>query len=348
MKNIGTLSEAILEPSMRKSIKAASENISRPWQWRLFIVALVLNDVFMTAMAFRLAYLLRFESGLPIFELDVVPSLSYYQNLVSILIPVWVVIFTAFGLYNRQNLIGGTREYSRTFNATTFGMFVVIAAGFLFPEFLFARGWLLLSWVFAVFLITLGRFTLRRVVYALRFRGYFLAPALVVGANDEGQSLGSQLLLWRTSGMYVMGFVDDNLPVGAHITNDLPVLGSLSELDQIVKKNDIEEIILSSSALSRDQIVSIFQRYGVCKDINVRMSSGLYEIMTTGLQVKEFAYVPLVGINKVRLTGLDSVLKNILDYALTLPGMLIAGPLFLLLGIAIKLDSPAPFSTAGG
>lgn len=342
MKIFGTLSEAVLEPSMRSSIRSASENISRPWQWRLFIVALVLNDVFMTAIAFRLAYLVRFESGLPIFQLDVAPSLDFYQNLVSVLIPVWVIIFAVFGLYNRQNLIGGTREYSRAFNATTFGMFVVIAAGFLIPEFIFARGWLLLSWTFAIFLILLGRFTLRRVVYALRYRGYFLSPALVVGANEEGQSLGSQLLMWRTSGMYVMGFIDDNLPAGAHITNELPVLGSLEDLEAIVKKYDIEEIILSSSALSRDQILAIFQRYGISKEINVRMSSGLYEIMTTGLQVKEFAYVPLFGINKVRLTGIDSVLKFILDYALTLPGMLVAGPLFMLIGIAIKLDSPGP------
>jgi exopolysaccharide biosynthesis polyprenyl glycosylphosphotransferase len=342
MKNIGTLSEAILEPSMRKSIKAASENISRPWQWRLFVIALVLNDVFMIAIAFRMAYLVRFDSGLPIFQLDVVPSLPYYQNLVSVLIPAWVIIFATFGLYSRQNLLGGTREYSRAFNATTFGMFVVIAAGFLFPEFIFSRAWLLLSWSFSLLLIAVGRFILRRVIYSLRYRGYYLSPALVVGANDEGQSLGSQLLLWRTSGMYVMGFVDNNLAAGKHISNELTVLGTLDELEKIVQKYDIEEIILSSSALTRDQIVSIFQRYGVAKGVNVRMSSGLYEIMTTGLQVKEFAFVPLVGINKVRLTGLDSILKLMLDYAITLPGMLIAGPLFLLIGLAIKFDSPGP------
>jgi hypothetical protein len=65
-------------------------------------------------------------------------------------------------------------------------------------------------------------------------------------------------------------------------------------------------------------MLEIFQKYGVSSDINVRMSSGLYEIITTGLTVKEFAYVPLVGVNKVRMTGVDEVLKLILDYILTL------------------------------
>jgi exopolysaccharide biosynthesis polyprenyl glycosylphosphotransferase len=342
MRNTGSSTEALFEPSLRQSIRSASANISRPWQWRLLLIALVLNDTFMTAVGFRLAYLIRFETGIPIFQLDVAPSLHYYQNLVSVLIPVWVLVFALFGLYNRHNLIGGTREYAKIFNATTLGMFMVIATSFLFPEFVLARAWLLLSWFLVLMLIFLGRFLLRRMIYNLRYQGYFLSPALIVGANDEGLSLASQLLQWRTSGLCVMGFVDDHRTNGSPVLKDVPVLGTLEDISKIVDLYDIEEIILSSSALTRDQILAIFQQYGVSNHVNVRMSSGLYEIMTTGLQVSEFAYVPLVGINKVRLTGMDSALKLLLDYGLTLPGMLIAGPLFLLIALAIKLDSPGP------
>jgi lipopolysaccharide/colanic/teichoic acid biosynthesis glycosyltransferase len=72
------------------------------------------------------------------------------------------------------------------------------------------------------------------------------------------------------------------------------------------------------------------------------MSSGLYEIITTGLTVKEFAYVPLVGINKVRLTGFDQFLKLLLDYCISIPIIIIGAPLFALIFLAIKLDSPGP------
>jgi exopolysaccharide biosynthesis polyprenyl glycosylphosphotransferase len=64
--------------------------------------------------------------------------------------------------------------------------------------------------------------------------------------------------------------------------------------------------------------------------------------MTTGLTVQEFAYVPLVGINPVRLTGMDQVLKTALDYCLTVPGLIVISPLLLLIALAIKLDSPGP------
>jgi len=77
----------------------------------------------------------------------------------------------------------------------------------------------------------------------------------------------------------------------------------VDDLDEIIDRYDIEEIILASSAISsRDKQMEIFKRYGVGSGVNVHMSSGLYEIITTGLTVKDFAYVPLVGVNPVRMT----------------------------------------------
>lgn len=89
-------------------------------------------------------------------------------------------------------------------------------------------------------------------------------------------------------------------------------------------------------------MVDIFMQYGVNSGVNVRLSSGLYEIMTTGLTVKEFAYVPLVGINPVRLRGGDQVLKKMLDFSLAIPGLIVITPLLLLIALAIKIDSPGP------
>jgi lipopolysaccharide/colanic/teichoic acid biosynthesis glycosyltransferase len=76
--------------------------------------------------------------------------------------------------------------------------------------------------------------------------------------------------------------------------------------------------------------------------VNLRLSSGLYEIITTGLTVKEFAYVPLVEINKVRLTGTDKMFKLILDYGMALPLVILIMPFLLLIAVIILIDSPGP------
>jgi lipopolysaccharide/colanic/teichoic acid biosynthesis glycosyltransferase len=98
----------------------------------------------------------------------------------------------------------------------------------------------------------------------------------------------------------------------------------------------------SSAITSHDSHLDIFKHYGFDSDVDVRMSSGLYEIITTGLSIKEFAYVPLVGVNKVRLTGTDLVLKMIVEYTLVIPSLIFLSPFFLLIASAIKIDSPGP------
>jgi exopolysaccharide biosynthesis polyprenyl glycosylphosphotransferase len=332
-----------LETPLKTKIFQASSSVPRKWQWRLFTVILILSDIVMLGLAFRFAYLVRFDLSIDFFVQNLDPSLAFYRRLFFLFAPVWLIFFALLGLYDRQKLLGGTEEYAAIFNGTTIGMMSIISIGFLDPTFIFARGWLLLAWGFTLLFVSIGRFLLRRVVYALRKRGYFLSLALIVGANNEGLSLAQQLMSWRSSGLHVLGFVDKKLPVGTQLFQHLHILGDTGDLDDLVEQYGIEELILASSAISsRDKMLEIFQRYGTRSDVNVRMSSGLYEIITTGLTVKEFAYVPLVGVNKVRLTGIDEALKLLLDYLIAIPGLILISPILLAIAIAVKLDSPGP------
>ena len=343
MENSQSGAKLLLEAPLNAGIFKASRSVPRHLQWRAYTFGLMISDLLTIGFAFWLAYEVRFELSLGIFYQNLRPHLTYYQSLVMVLIPVWIIIFYVLGLYDRQKLLGGTQEYSLVFNATTIGIVLLIAAGFLNPDFVFARGWLLLAWIFAFLFAAMGRFVLRRIVYWLRNKGYFLTSAVIIGANNEGLSLAEQLMRWKSSGFHIVGFIDKKLPSGTPLLRHLQVLGTVEELDQIIPKYEIEEIILASSAISsRDKMLDIFQNYGVSSNINVRMSSGLYEIITTGLTVKEFAYVPLVGVNKVRLTGFDEVLKLCLDYAITLPALILLAPVLLAIALAVRLNSKGP------
>jgi lipopolysaccharide/colanic/teichoic acid biosynthesis glycosyltransferase len=72
------------------------------------------------------------------------------------------------------------------------------------------------------------------------------------------------------------------------------------------------------------------------------MSSGLYEIITTSLTVNEFAYVPLVYVNKIRLTGTDTVLKFVLDYTIAILALLALLPFLVFIAFWVKISSPGP------
>jgi exopolysaccharide biosynthesis polyprenyl glycosylphosphotransferase len=328
--------------TVQANINRASTTVGHAIQWQLLVLSLLVVDFLSVGLAFRLAYFIRFRAAIPVFRLEVVPSANYYMTLVYILIPGWLVLYALLGLYNRKNILGGTREYSSIFYASSMGMLLVIIAGFLGPNFVIARGWLVLSWVFTFFFTSLGRFIARRVIYALRASGYFISPAVIIGSNEEGQLLAEQLDNWRYSGLNILGFVDSEASHAVGRVQNLPVLGNISHLDTLIQRYGLKELIVASSAVSRDELLAIFNKYGVAEGVNLRMSSGLYEIITTGIEVSELASVPLVNVNKVRLKGPDKWLKNLLDYGITVPGIILASPILFLIGLAVKLDSPGP------
>lgn len=310
-------------------------------EFRFYQFSLVILDFLLILLSFRVSYLLRFEAGIPIFKESLIPQIPFYAEVMVASTPFWLIIFAGMGLYHIPNLLGGTREYSTLFNATTTGMFLIICFGFLFPEeLILARGWVILSWITAFLFTAIGRFILRRVVYALRLRGHFQNPALIIGGKDEGKLLVEQFIHWPTSGLLVLGYVDENPSID--VDGSIPYLGSLNDLDSLIKKYGIMDLILVSSALSQNRIMSLFRKYGTQRNLNLRMTSGLYEIITTGMQVKEDGLVPLITMNKVRMTGADQAIKLVMDYLIAIPVILILLPIFALITLLIKLDSPGP------
>ncbi len=342
MRSTFQIAEQYVEPKIQPLQPARSRRESTRYQWRLYTISLVMNDIAMMSIAFWLAYFVRFNLSLSIFQVAITPSPTFYLRLMIALVPLWVIIFALSGLYSLHNLLGGTREYARVFNATSIGALSVIVITFLEPFFILARGWLLLSWALGFFFTALGRFVLRRIVYSLREEGYFLRPAILVGSNEEARLLAEQLMRWKTSGLYLLGFVDHDRSSIEAGGKALRHLGRMEELHGIVQAADAEELIIATSALTRHEMLEIFRQFGVSERVKLRLSSGLFEIITTGIEVNELGYVPLVSINKVRLTGIDQILKFMLDYALTIPGLIALFPAFLIIAIAIRLDSPGP------
>ena len=322
--------------------ESLSQTASRGVEWPLFILALLISDALNIGLALRFAYLIRFELTLSFFDPGALTSADYYEGIILVIIPTWLFIFFLRGMYQRGNLMGGTREYNLLFWSNTLAMISLVAVGFFEPAFIFARGWILIAWISAFIFTAAGRFILRRVAYYLRARGFFLSKTLIVGFNDEAQTMAEQLQNARNSGLDLVGVLEDELPIDQPVMKNLQNLGGLDMLDEVIRKHRIEEVILTSSALSRDQILAIFEEYGVSDSVKLRMSSGLYEIITTGLKVREVAWVPLVEVNKVRMAGADQVLKALLDYGIAIPLVLLLLPFFALLAIAIKIDSRGP------
>jgi exopolysaccharide biosynthesis polyprenyl glycosylphosphotransferase len=334
--------KALIESILVQKIRRSNQPFKRQTQKRLYVGGLVITDIIWLSLAFGLAYYLRFYGFLDIVWKDINPNPVSYQYLSLAFLPVWLTLFAIYRLYDWQTLLGGLQEYTLIFNACLVGVVLITVVQFFSEQFFVARGWIALVWVLALFMVTVGRFFYRRFGYTLRRHGFLTSPTLILGVNGEGKLLGEQLLQWPTSGLNILGYLDDRLPVGMRITGGLYVLGKLDEVDAFIRKYQVVELIILSSAIPRPNVLEIFGRYGVSREVQLRMSSGLFDILNTGLHVKEMGYVPLIGVNRVRLSTGETFLKRFFDIVISSAVLALLSPFFLILIIWIKLDSPGP------
>jgi exopolysaccharide biosynthesis polyprenyl glycosylphosphotransferase len=325
--------------------KARSQNDEQAAYKRLYKGVLLFSDVVMLALAFWLAYWLRFDVGLTVAP-EVVPVPQNYIRLVMLLIPLWLPLFFLLHLYDLRVLLGGTMEYARVFNACTSGMMLVIVVSFVDPSFVVSRGWLLFSWLLSSTLVCSARLFLRRVAYSQWRLGRFLTPTVIVGTNQEALLLATRLRAHPSTGLDLLGFVseDEKIDPGTRLPNlnGLPVLGSLAAIPSLIENRCVGQIIIASSAVSREQLLDIYCHVSNAREVEVQLSSGVYEILTTDMNVTYKGQIPLMSLSRLRLDTMGTVLKTALDYSLIFISLPVLLPVLAVIAVMIKLDSPGP------
>jgi exopolysaccharide biosynthesis polyprenyl glycosylphosphotransferase len=310
-------------------------------QSRLLAGWLMLSDLLALLAAFTVAYWLRFDLQITIAP-EVVPHPAFYPLLGSILPLLWLAVFSAVGLYDAQKKIGGLEETARAFNACTTAAMLVIMATFLQPEFVVSRMWLVSAWLLSFLAVATNRFLARRLVASLRQQGFLLRPAVMVGMNEESVALAASLNDWRSSGVRLVGVLASSCRALRHEVPGVPLLGSSRDVAAIVTRLGIEDVVVAITAVDREELLQVGEDLNPLPHVSLRLSSGLYELLTTRVTVQHFGTLPLLRLDKIRLAPVEALLKATLDYSLTTALLILLTPVLLVIAVLIKLDSPGP------
>ncbi len=160
---------------------------------------------------------------------------------------------------------------------------------------------------------------------------------VLVGGGESLQRLQRELLASRGGIAYEL--VGAVAPVGEP---GLPLLGSsLDELPAILDRVRPDELILTEADFDERTVLDIVER-AHRQGVRVRLAPN-----TTELLVHEGEYVPGQGVPLFELrppilTGWDWALKRAFDVALSVLLLVVGLPLWLLIALAIKLDSRGP------
>ena len=260
-------------------------------------------DAALLALAYWLAYVLRFDEGIP----------HRYQELlldtIWITVPMQVAIFAAFGLYSKLWRFVDQKDFETILKAT-----VVSTAGLIVVLFLFSIGRhdpprtvIAMDFLLALVFVCGARFAVRW-AFERPARGAMLERAghevLIIGAGNGGQQVAAELR--RNPGLRAapVGFVDDDprkqgMRVAGH-----KVLGATDDLPRVLDAVKPDEVIIaipSAPGILRQRVVT------ACRDrsIPVRMLPTTFELLSGGVnlmrQVREVQVEDVLGREPVRV-----------------------------------------------
>jgi exopolysaccharide biosynthesis polyprenyl glycosylphosphotransferase len=301
----------------------------------------LVSDALAIYAALNVAFDVRYNfDWLPLIE-KLVPITERYQIVIPAAVPLWLVIFAFNRLYDRRYTLNGLQEYGKIVIACSLGILVLVVLSFFEPNLSVSRSWLILCWFLAILFTSAARFVIRRIVRWARRRGYWLTRALIVGANEHAKAIARQLAPATHSGVQVVGFLDDYLPTDTRVLDDLRVLDRPTALASVARATGAREAIVVQGAIAWESFMEIItQVHSTLNDLDLKLSPGFYEILATGVRLSNDGFVPLLAIEKNRITGVDALLKNMLDYGVSFLALVLVSPLLLLTMLFVKIVAP--------
>ena len=244
---------------------------------------------------------------------------------VLLALPGVAVLFARHGLYDPQTLFSGPREYAAMLRACTsaaLGLAVLAFAARL-PV---SREWVLLTGVLTVATVGTARFAGRRLRDRLRDRGLLTSRAVLVGADAQAVAAARQLNR-RTSGIELVGVLDDYLPAGTSIAPGLEVLGPSSRLAEVAAAHRAGDVIVVPDALPWESLQSVLARSTLSTDgLRVHLAGGLYDMLAAGVRLSERNGIPLLTVRKAALSRGEAALKRGLDCVLAAALLVLLAP----------------------
>ena len=164
---------------------------------------------------------------------------------------------------------------------------------------------------------------------------------LIIGAGKVGKEFVGKLKENKDSGFKILGFIDDNPELINKIINGITVFGTINDLENIVKEKKIDEIFITINSISYNNLIKLVQR---CRSSHcqINITSDHFGIIGEKLNNQEFHDLQYVSIFQSINDLYIGLLKRLFDVVSAAIIIVILSPLFLLLGIIIKLSSKGP------
>jgi exopolysaccharide biosynthesis polyprenyl glycosylphosphotransferase len=189
-----------------------------------------------------------------------------------------------------------------------------------------------------VILLTVAHVATYQTLAMMRRRGRHLRRLLLIGGGVRGRHVAIRLRGQETAGLVLVGYLHskDEAPVPG-----LEPLGDLNDTLRVVDVHQIDEVVMALPAgLHTDALRLTAQLQE--KDIQVRISPDVFEMVAMKARVENFFGLPLISIAEPSISPMQSLVKRFFDVLASGILIVLLSPVMLCVAILIRLDSSGP------
>jgi UDP-GlcNAc:undecaprenyl-phosphate GlcNAc-1-phosphate transferase len=207
----------------------------------------VLLDLVLIPLAYWISYLIRFEGT------------SYADNFDSFLksLPIIIVCqllsFYIAGVYRGIWQYVSLRDVINYTKGVSLGTFLAVMGTLIIYRFDgFSRTIFIIDWMILILLVTATRFSFRFFGEAALHQSNNGKKALIYGAGAGGQLALREIEQNKDLAITLVGFVDDDARKQGQNIRGYPVLGGVDQLEELIGKHNISELIVSFRRFDRE------------------------------------------------------------------------------------------------
>ncbi|MDY3765222.1 MAG: undecaprenyl-phosphate glucose phosphotransferase [Lachnospiraceae bacterium] len=299
----------------------------------------VVMDGVIIAVSYLIAWYLQFT----FFVDETTGKLSdkVYLSTMLVIVPGFLLLYWIFQMYTPKRVQGRRLEFSNIVKANMTGLVIFMAASFLIKQMDFSRQMILNFVGLNVFLETLARNMIRKVLMDMRRSGRNLKHIILVGYSRAAEEYIDRIKQNPQWGYQVQGILDDKVKVGTTYKG-VPILGKNQKLPEILEQNDLDEIAITlglSEYYKLERVVAQCEKSGV----HTKFIPDYNNIIPTKPYTEDLQGLPVINIRHVPLTNtFNNFIKRVMDLAGALCATVLFSPVMLLTAIMIKLTSPGP------
>jgi len=306
---------------------------------KIFAFCLYLGDLGATVLAFLSAYWLRGmfpqESYGPLFPF------SLYLNLLWAILLLWSLLFYLTGLYRFWRGQGFWKETWGVFKAVFISSLILGFTVFALKYQFVSRIFIFLFALLDLFFVIAGRIVIRKLILFLNQKIERFRVILIIGSDERALTLAQNIERHKDLGLRVLGFLCTGEANPPRKVNGYRVLGLAKDLPQILEREVVDEVIF---AISQEELQKIGNLFLLCEErgITARLAINFFPHVIAKTHLEELDGLPLLTFTTTPKNELLLFLRRIFDLFGSLILLVIFSPVFLLITLLIRLESPGP------